>query len=69
MIQSLSRIMQFFKLVLVVFVIALVVKMGASLAHRPHDVVTQIEVSPNCPEKVPGKVAKPKLGNSFATLP
>ena len=47
MIQSLSRIMQFFKLVLVVFVIALVVKMGASLAHRPHDVVTQIEVSPN----------------------
>ena len=47
MIQSLSRIMQFFKLVLVVFAIALVVKMGASLAHRPHDVVTQIEVSPN----------------------
>ncbi|NEP79682.1 MAG: hypothetical protein F6K39_16835 [Okeania sp. SIO3B3] len=47
MTQSLSRITQFVRLVLVAFLMAILVNMGISVAHRPHDVVTHIEVSPN----------------------
>ncbi|RQH15526.1 hypothetical protein D5R40_24735 [Okeania hirsuta] len=47
MTQSLSRIMKFFRLVLVAFLMAILVNMGISVAHRPHDVVTHVEVSPN----------------------
>ncbi|MEB3342485.1 YCF48-related protein [Okeania sp.] len=47
MTKSLSRIIQFLKLVLVAFLMALLVNMGISVAHRPHDVVTHIELSPN----------------------
>ncbi|NES03449.1 MAG: hypothetical protein F6K22_11705 [Okeania sp. SIO2F4] len=47
MTQSLSRIMKFLRLVLVAFLMAILVNMGISVAHRPHDVVTHIEVSPN----------------------
>ncbi|MGB3509383.1 MAG: glycosyltransferase family 39 protein [Microcoleaceae cyanobacterium] len=43
--------MRFVRLILIAVVIALLVRMGISVApsyaHRPHDVVTQIEVSPN----------------------
>ncbi|WP_094678057.1 YCF48-related protein [Hydrocoleum sp. CS-953] len=47
MTQSLSRIIQFFRLVLVAFLMAILVNMGMSVAHRPHDVVTHVELSPN----------------------
>ncbi|GGA51142.1 YCF48-related protein [Okeania sp. KiyG1] len=47
MTQSLSRITQFVRLVLVAFLMAILVNMGISVAHRPHDVVTHVEVSPN----------------------
>ncbi|NER06130.1 MAG: hypothetical protein F6K17_27840, partial [Okeania sp. SIO3C4] len=47
MIHSLSRIMKFVRLVLLAFLIALLVNMGISVAHRPHDVVTHVEVSSN----------------------